>query len=331
MAIVDAIDRGHDRFRDSVLATASEVCASSTTAPPEHSRVAPRSRIEEFLTQNGTLYICIPSEQHDLFAPLVVGLIEDVMRTKFARADAGPARPHARRLPRRAPTRRTDPQPAGLPRGGREPRRPDPRRPPRPEPSPRTMGIARRRRVPDALPIEGPAARHPRPAAAGEPLPRCSARTCGEHRPAQWPCDPSGRPHALSAPPAGHAIHIDGSRSCHRAAQPRAVGGHEEAEPVPQAGRPRGRRRQRAVQPRNRTQATRPSGPGAQPRSCSPSGRRTRRRTCSRAGATAPGNSATSCASPSRVNTGHAKTPVPSSPSRLKTTARRRGTLTSRP
>lgn len=45
--------------------------------------------MEDFLDRNGTLYICIPSEQHDLFAPLVVGLIEDIMRTKFARADAG--------------------------------------------------------------------------------------------------------------------------------------------------------------------------------------------------------------------------------------------------
>lgn len=89
MAIVDTIDRGHDRFRDSVLATASEVLRVFDNSAARALASRASFPAEEFLTQNGTLYICIPSEQHDLFAPLVVGLIEDVMRTKFARAEAG--------------------------------------------------------------------------------------------------------------------------------------------------------------------------------------------------------------------------------------------------
>lgn len=89
MAIVDAIDGGHDRFRDSVLATTSEVLRVFDNSSARALASRESFPIEEFLTQNGTLYICIPSEEHDLFAPLVVGLIEDIMRTKFARADAG--------------------------------------------------------------------------------------------------------------------------------------------------------------------------------------------------------------------------------------------------
>lgn len=89
MAIVDAIDGGHDRFRDSVLATTSEVLRVFDNSAARALAGRESFPVEEFLTQNGTLYICIPSQQHDLFAPLVVGLIEDVMRAKFARSDAG--------------------------------------------------------------------------------------------------------------------------------------------------------------------------------------------------------------------------------------------------
>lgn len=89
MAIVDTIDGGHDRFRDSVLATTSEVLRVFDNSAARALASRASFPVEEFLTRNGTLYICIPSEQHDLFAPLVVGLIEDILRTKFARADAG--------------------------------------------------------------------------------------------------------------------------------------------------------------------------------------------------------------------------------------------------
>lgn len=89
MAIVETIESGYDRFRDSVLATTSEVLRVF-----DHSIARDLSRhssfpVDEFLDRNGTLYICIPSEQHDLFAPLVVGLIEEVMRTRFVRANEG--------------------------------------------------------------------------------------------------------------------------------------------------------------------------------------------------------------------------------------------------
>jgi type IV secretory pathway TraG/TraD family ATPase VirD4 len=119
MAIVDAIDGGHDRFRDSVLATASDVLRVFDNSAARALASRETFPVEEFLTQNGTLYICIPSEQHELFAPLVVGLVEDVMRTKFARADAGvPDRTLGVFL--------------------------DPRRSPRPQPGTGALGITRR-------------------------------------------------------------------------------------------------------------------------------------------------------------------------------------------
>ncbi|KQZ88498.1 hypothetical protein ASD62_03370 [Phycicoccus sp. Root563] len=89
MAIVDGVDRAHDRFRDSVLATTSEVLRVFDHSVARALVSREPFAVEEFLERNGTLYICVPSEQHELFAPLVVGLLEEIMRTKFARADVG--------------------------------------------------------------------------------------------------------------------------------------------------------------------------------------------------------------------------------------------------
>lgn len=88
-SVVEAVDKANDRYRDSVLSTLSEVLRVFDHSEARMLTTLGSFPIEEFLTQNGTLYICIPSEQHELFAPLVVGLVEEILRAKFARFDAG--------------------------------------------------------------------------------------------------------------------------------------------------------------------------------------------------------------------------------------------------
>jgi type IV secretory pathway TraG/TraD family ATPase VirD4 len=89
MSIVEAIDTGHERFRDSVLATTSEVLRVFDHSFARALASADSFPVDEFLDSNGILYICVPSEQQDMFAPLVVGLIEDILMNKFRRADRG--------------------------------------------------------------------------------------------------------------------------------------------------------------------------------------------------------------------------------------------------
>lgn len=88
MTIVEAVASSYDRFHDSVMSTTSEVLRVLDHSVARDLVSRPSFPVEEFLAGNGTLYICIPSEQHDLFAPLVVGLVEDILRTKFARSEA---------------------------------------------------------------------------------------------------------------------------------------------------------------------------------------------------------------------------------------------------
>jgi len=88
-AIVRRIDDGHSRFRDSVLSTASDVLRVFDHAAARRLAQEEPFPVEEFLDGSGTLYLCIPAEQQALFAPLVVGLVEEVMRAQFARSDAG--------------------------------------------------------------------------------------------------------------------------------------------------------------------------------------------------------------------------------------------------
>lgn len=89
-SILDGVDRGHDRYRDSVLATASDVLRVYDHTHARRHTSRPTFPIDDFLDGSGTLYIVAPSEHHDLHAPLIVGLIEDILRTAFRRAAEGP-------------------------------------------------------------------------------------------------------------------------------------------------------------------------------------------------------------------------------------------------
>jgi type IV secretion system protein VirD4 len=88
-SIVRRNDGGHDPFRATLLSTASDVLRVFDHASARRLAQQPPFPVQEFLDSNGTLYLCIPAEQQELFAPLVVGLIEEVMRAQFSRSDAG--------------------------------------------------------------------------------------------------------------------------------------------------------------------------------------------------------------------------------------------------
>lgn len=85
MSILSTVQRANDRFRDSVMSTASDVMrVYDLTQVRAHAGDEPFS-IDEFLDRDGTLYIVADAQHMDAMSPLVVGLIEDVLRHRFRR------------------------------------------------------------------------------------------------------------------------------------------------------------------------------------------------------------------------------------------------------
>jgi type IV secretion system protein VirD4 len=91
MSIVESVHTADERYRDSVLNTASDVLRVFDLTAARANASGPGFPVEEFLDKHGTLYIVAPSEHHGLLAPLVVGLISEVVRAQFLRANQGTA------------------------------------------------------------------------------------------------------------------------------------------------------------------------------------------------------------------------------------------------
>jgi type IV secretion system protein VirD4 len=82
--LLRGFDRSDPRLRDSILVTAADTIRVYDSELARNQADGPLIPVREFLADSGTIYIVAPSDVHEQFASLVVGLLDEVRRTTYA-------------------------------------------------------------------------------------------------------------------------------------------------------------------------------------------------------------------------------------------------------
>lgn len=87
VALLRGLTDTDPRLRDSILVTASDTLRVFDSERARRQADGQLVNIQQFLETNGTIYIIAPADVQQLFAPLIVGFLDDIRRTTFARYD----------------------------------------------------------------------------------------------------------------------------------------------------------------------------------------------------------------------------------------------------